>query len=359
MRFLLGTLIALFIAFPWYNEVDTQTNGLFTQLFFFKENFARATTTMENHGGGFWFYPLAILVGFFPWSVFAGPTIAFLRKRPDAPPKQRSAITFLMCWVAIQVIAFSLFGTKLPSYVTPCYPALAMLTSLGLVEFSRTQNVSLAQLRWHQAAMIALIVSGFAVIVGMWIGFSTYLPTVRWIAIVGVIPIVGGAYGTWALAKQKPRYLITASAMCAVLFCWAVFGFGTTAVSHQRKTEQLFERIAQHPSQVVGAWNCMEPSWVVYGEKPIYELRKPRNFDNPTPIGIRDDVRAMQSKKPWEFKTRPVISTFLTAFPNSLVLTTDEHLDSLRSSLPDSYEILERADMFLKPRKRADPAWAA
>ena len=352
MRFLVGTVIVLSVAFPWYNAVDTQTKGAFTELFFFKENFERATTTMENHGGGLWFYPLAILVGFFPWSVFAGPTIGFLWSRPVQLPKRRSAIIFLMCWVAIQVVTFSLFSTKLPSYVTPCYPALAILTAIGLVEFSKVHDASLSQVRWHKAAMIALISSGLAITIGIWIGFSKYLPAVKWLAIVGAVPIVGGAYGYWAMAKQRQRRFLVASMLCAVVFCWGLFGVGTVAISRQRKTDQLFERIARHPSQVVGAWNCMEPSWVVYGEKPIYELEAPGDFYYPMEIGMRDEIREMRLKKPWEFKTRPVTSIFLLAFPNSLILTTDEHIDSLRGSLPDSYEILERADMFLKPERK-------
>ena len=72
MRPISGALIISVIALPWYIMVDQRTEGDFTRLFFLGEHFGRATESLENHSGGIWFYPVAILVGFFPWSVFWG-----------------------------------------------------------------------------------------------------------------------------------------------------------------------------------------------------------------------------------------------------------------------------------------------
>ena len=88
---------------------------------------------------------------------------------------------------------------------------------------------------------------------------------------------------------------------------------------------------------------------MVYGERPIYELEKLSSFDYPSPASIGDDVRYLRSKKSWELKSRPVVSTFLLAFPDALMITTDEHLDSLTSELPARYKVLEQVDRFLKP----------
>ena len=349
MKFLVGTVFALFVAFPWYDAVDTQTRGLFTRLFFLNENFARASTAMEGHSGGLWFYPLAILAGFFPWSVFVGPTIASWWSRSSFSAAQRSAVTFLICWVAVQVTTFSLCSTKLPSYVTPCYPALALLTSFSLVTFVRSEQRFSAQRYWYMAAMIALLISGVGMVIGFWLGAQKYLPNLTWLALLGVIPVVGAVCGLWLLRRPSKSHFVGVVVVCGVVLCWLVFGIGTVVVSDQRQTDAIFERLAKYPCEAVGAWRCMEPSWVVYGERPIYELEKLSSFDHPSPASIGDDVRYLRSKKSWELKSRPVVSTFLLAFPDALMLTTDEHLDSLASELPAHYKVLEQVDRFLKP----------
>ena len=349
MKFLVGTVFALFVAFPWYDAVDTQTRGLFTRLFFLNENFARASTAMEGHSGGLWFYPLAILAGFFPWSVFVGPTIASWWSRSSSSAAQRSAVTFLICWVAVQVTTFSLCSTKLPSYVTPCYSALALLTSFSLVTFVRSEQRFSAQRYWYMAAMIALLISGVGMVIGFWLGAQKYLPNLTWLALLGLIPVVGATCGLWLLRRPGKSHFVGVAVVCGAVLCWLAFGIGTVVVSDQRQTDAIFERIAQYPCEAVGAWQCMEPSWVVYGERPIYELEKLSSFDYPSPASIGDDVRYLRSKKSWELKSRPVVSTFLLAFPDALMITTDEHLDSLTSELPARYKVLEQVDRFLKP----------
>jgi 4-amino-4-deoxy-L-arabinose transferase-like glycosyltransferase len=96
------------------------------RLFFVDEHLGRATTTFENHGGGLWFYPLAVAAGFFPWSIFLVPMFLGIDRRLSKPHPMSTALVFLLCWVGVQIGIFSLVSTKLPSYVTPCFPALAL-----------------------------------------------------------------------------------------------------------------------------------------------------------------------------------------------------------------------------------------
>ena len=113
--------------------VDARTEGEFTRLFFLGEHFGRATTALESHGGGLWFYPLTILVGFFPVVDVLGSDGRDAVCQTTYAGRLSVAECFAICWIAIQVGAFSIAQTKLPSYVAPCYPALAILTANFLV----------------------------------------------------------------------------------------------------------------------------------------------------------------------------------------------------------------------------------
>ena len=75
MRPLTAIGVVLIVALPWYMLVGWQTDGAWTRGFFLEHNLGRATSAMEGHSGGIWFYPATILVGFFPWSVFAVPVL--------------------------------------------------------------------------------------------------------------------------------------------------------------------------------------------------------------------------------------------------------------------------------------------
>ena len=63
------------VAGPWYAWVGWRTNGAWLQGFLGTHNFSRAVAAMEGHEGSLLFYPITLLVGFFPWSVLTIPTI--------------------------------------------------------------------------------------------------------------------------------------------------------------------------------------------------------------------------------------------------------------------------------------------
>lgn len=83
MQPLLLLAIALLIALPWYVLVGLRTEGDFLNLFFLKEHLGRSTTAFENHSGGIWYYPLSILIGFFPWSLFWLPVAIILYRHQN------------------------------------------------------------------------------------------------------------------------------------------------------------------------------------------------------------------------------------------------------------------------------------
>ena len=78
LRPLLGMVVIASVAVPWYVWVGVRTDGAWLREFFFEHNVGRALRPMEGHdGGAFYYYPLAILCGFFPWSVFTVPALLF------------------------------------------------------------------------------------------------------------------------------------------------------------------------------------------------------------------------------------------------------------------------------------------
>jgi 4-amino-4-deoxy-L-arabinose transferase-like glycosyltransferase len=345
MRPLTAAVVVLLVAAPWYVLVDARTEGEFTRLFFLGEHFGRATTAMESHRGGLWFYPLTILVGFFPWSMFWGPLVVMLFVKRRIAGRLSVAECFAICWIAIQVGAFSIAQTKLPSYVTPCYPALAILTANFLAIWVASES-SLSW-KWMYAAYSGLILGGLLLAAGLAVAASLYFPDQIWLLTIGLIPIVGGGLAIWQLTRRNKQRVLVTTVATSFLLCLALFGFGTVAVNSVQDNQSVLRHVvAANEGQVIASYRSLESSWVYYGKKPIYECSIPQDT-----VDERSATETLSRHHWWHPKPRISPEAMLRLHPSVLFITTDEHYPELKKRLPEEFGILQKADYFLRDRE--------
>jgi 4-amino-4-deoxy-L-arabinose transferase-like glycosyltransferase len=122
-------IIAGIIFIAWFIPADKATNGEFGRQFFGHHVFERAMSTLEGHGGRFYayilFYPLVILVFFFPWTIFLPGAISATAGKRISSNGTRN---FLLSWMLVPVIIMTLSATKLPHYILFAWPAMAIMT---------------------------------------------------------------------------------------------------------------------------------------------------------------------------------------------------------------------------------------
>lgn len=349
MNPLTGTAIALLVAAPWFVAVGIATDGEFLKRFFLDENFGRATKTLENHSGGLWFYPVAILVGFFPWSIFWGPVTFDLAAKTfrstDARQRIDDGTRFAICWITIQVVAFSLVRTKLPSYVTPCYPALAMLTAHALMRMVRSKSAS-PQWLWN-IANVSMLLAGVGISVGFWFAAKEFAPIPIWLMALGLAPIAMGVCG-WlqsrAKCQDKFRFSFAVGyAILAALFCIGLVGAGASSVGKQNRME-LSELIRQLPDPEVATYGCLESSWVYYSDNPIVELRTDNHEQPGAAVELRQ--RKFWQRKPWLSPRQ-----FSDSADQGLIITSQERWPELKKRLPEDWKVVRTADWFMQDNK--------
>jgi len=113
------------IGLPWYLAVLIKTPGLLSY-FLHRQLWERYATTIHQRGGPIYYFLVVILVGALPWTWAAlrawwrSAREAGRRNLPDA---------VLASWVGLPFVFFSSSGSKLPAYVLPLFPALAVLAS--------------------------------------------------------------------------------------------------------------------------------------------------------------------------------------------------------------------------------------
>jgi 4-amino-4-deoxy-L-arabinose transferase-like glycosyltransferase/membrane-associated phospholipid phosphatase len=132
-RLALGAGIVLFcvLTFPWYIAVTVLTRGEFLEVFLWKHNIMRYLEVNSGHRGPWYYYVIVAAIGFAPWSAFL-PGVFYcawttLRERMGNNP-DRPLVSFVLAWVFSVFVFFSLSRTKLPGYLLPLFPALAILS---------------------------------------------------------------------------------------------------------------------------------------------------------------------------------------------------------------------------------------
>ena len=340
MRPATAILLTLLIAGPWYIWVGYRTGGDFPSQFLLGENFGRATNVLESHSGGIWFYPVTLLIGFFPWAVFCFPTALTVDRQLSSRSKYQTAIIFALCWIGVQVTLFTLASTKLPSYVTPCYPAIAILTGLTVQTWLSGKS-SVARF-WFTLAISGLITCGLLITIGLIYASREFLDGSLWIALIGLIPIVGGSFAVYFAIKDQRHWSTISVGATSFAFAVAFFGFGTLLVDSHRMTSVVLTPIEQaQPEIKVAGFHTMESSWVVYSKRPIFELAH-----TSTPSG-----QTLHRDQFWKTKPRLTPEEFSQLQPDAIYLTTNEYVDELLSRLPANYHIAEKTPFFLKKGK--------
>jgi 4-amino-4-deoxy-L-arabinose transferase-like glycosyltransferase len=272
MRPLTALFAAAAVALPWYWAVGLATGGEFLRGFFFEHNLARATGVMEGHSGNVLYYPAAILLGFFPWSIFALPlaidTVLQLRK-----DRFHAGYLLAVCWIGVFVGLFSLARTKLPSYVTPCYPALAMLAGDYIDRWSR-QAAAVAG-GWLLAAFGCLALAGIGVLVEVPLAAQKHhLAGEEWLGLIGLVPLAGGVACLGLAAVRNLRAAAGVLGATAVTLAVLLFALAAQRIDRHQSCGQIAAAIrAAPPSGAIATYKILEPTWVFYGGRPITELK--------------------------------------------------------------------------------------
>jgi 4-amino-4-deoxy-L-arabinose transferase-like glycosyltransferase len=135
-----GIVLYFAMVLPWFLAVQHQ-NPTFFREFFLEHNLERFATDRYQHVQPFWYYGLVVLLSMMPWTVIAVKALVDgiqtsaaewrLRYTRNLKPTSRPGDAFpefLVIWALIPIVFFSFSKSKLPGYVLPSIPPIAILT---------------------------------------------------------------------------------------------------------------------------------------------------------------------------------------------------------------------------------------
>src|SRR3990167_3915979 len=162
LRFPFGIAIVLIMVLPWLVVITRVSDGDFIRESLGRDFFSKAFSTQESHG----FFPGYYLL-LFPVTFFPGTLYLFSRLRLFWRNRGRREVCFALAWIVPSWILFEFMPTKLPHYVLPLYPAIALLIG------AFSESINLRRLYYCVAVIIISVFIALEVIAprlpGLWI----------------------------------------------------------------------------------------------------------------------------------------------------------------------------------------------
>lgn len=318
----------LAVALPWYAAVTFRTDGEWLRGFIMVHNVGRFAAPMEGHSGSLLYYPAVIACGLYPWSMVLGVMVAHVgwlaATRCDP---QQQACRIVTCWAIAWIGVFSLAGTKLPGYVWPAYPALAIGTGLFLdacarrdVAFLRPLRDSALGLRITLAAGWAMLALGGAMlIVGLPLAAARWAPGTAWLGAIGVLPLLCACAGWWLSTAGRMRLAVAVVAAGAMLMTTLLATAGAEAFGRTAAPRALFAAgetggtVTMPPIGALAGYPSPPPSLVFYAGGPVPRL---------------DDAAA--------------VAAHLAARHDACIVVDSRFLDALADLVPRGHGVLSR-----------------
>lgn len=145
-----GLLLLTLVAAPWFLLVDQRIPGQI-ETWLQGEVVGRMFTAVHERNPE-WYAPLTVylpvlLLGTLPWSLGLPAMLrdGWKKKRWAALP--RESRIFLLLWAVAPVLLLSCFRSRLPFYILPVFPALAILTA----------GAYLSGIRWRRPGTLLLV----------------------------------------------------------------------------------------------------------------------------------------------------------------------------------------------------------
>ncbi len=194
-----GLLLFFAVTAPWFILIALK-NPEHPHFFFIHEHFDRFTSGVHKRGGAWhYFFPL-LAIGIIPW---LGALIQGLLSGMKKAPTRFQPSLMLLIWAVFFFFFFSISGSKLPGYILPIFPALALLIAVQL-EQSGSRSLQVA------AILMVLLGLGGLLGVGKAIDISKDKPALEqalsaayanWLYVVAALALLGGAV-SWLLARK-------------------------------------------------------------------------------------------------------------------------------------------------------------
>ena len=217
-----GAIWFAVIVLPWFIAIIGRSGDAFLAESVGQDLLSKVFSAQEAHGAPPGYYFLLFWITFFPGAMLAGLAAPAVWASRNEPP-----IKFLLAWLIPSWLLLEMIITKLPHYVLPLYPAIAILIA-GVVErraLSHTRWLVWGTMWWF----VLPVITGIGALVALAVIGRQFGP-LAW-------PLIGGAAVLGLLAwrlyeADGAEHSLLRAAAASVLMSIAVFSFVVPALGY-------------------------------------------------------------------------------------------------------------------------------
>jgi 4-amino-4-deoxy-L-arabinose transferase-like glycosyltransferase len=210
---LAGMIALALVLAPWLIAIERATGGGFLGGALGHDLMLKLVGAQESHGAPPFSYLLLLVASFWPGSLLLVPAVIRGWRRLEMPAER-----FLIAWLVPAWVMLELVPTKLPHYVLPLFPALALLAAAALFD-----GVRLPPRSWARRLDVLVRVLWTAVSLGLAVLLiGTPLRFGGRTVIAGIIGAVLLLALAGALLWYRPGPGITTGVIAALAFAFAV-----------------------------------------------------------------------------------------------------------------------------------------
>jgi len=271
---LIGLVVFLAVAASWYGPVTARHGWAFIEEFFVRHHFQRYTSNEFGHPQPFYFFFLVAMAGVAPWSFFLIPAIGRVRSLWES---RDSLLGLAWTWVVVPIVFFSFSESKLPGYILPIFPALAVIIGAEVERFlSREADGVLSKAAWLTGLLVTGMSIGFLIFVR-----SESVSVGGWRILLDGLPLVLAVVSLIALASKKGLlFVVSASGVViSIILASVILLFPTLQGEVTLKSLSLAAAEALRPGEKIGFYLKKEFAPVFYsGGRVLCEPRRGGTF---------------------------------------------------------------------------------
>jgi 4-amino-4-deoxy-L-arabinose transferase-like glycosyltransferase len=236
-----GIPLALVVAATWYGPVISRHGWTFIDQFFIQHHFARYVSNKYHHWRPVYYYLIVIPLLVLPWNAFLFDALMRARRwpwragtlmlRPDDSLSR--LMIFALAWSLFPFLFFSFANSKLPGYLVPILPAVALIVGQRFWRFQSEQGITNWAIRTTGMLCVLFALGGLAY------AWRTNEMTGLCAFLMGAPLVIAGCFALFSRYKAAASILLIAGATLVVMI--VALHCGAPQAAEHESSKRLLE----------------------------------------------------------------------------------------------------------------------